>query len=1231
MDLPVWVSLLILGGTVVLSGLLGHWLARAWRLNDYGMSLSVVIGSVALAAAVCILLWPPKLGIDLSGGVILIYEIDREATALQQDAQDGPRRQVTSADIVPAIQMRLNPSGLEDVVVRPYGDDQVEVIIPRVEQAEIDRIKNIISQAGFLEFRIVANSNDHDYIIEAALDDANRGARQIKDEDGRTIGLWSALGRQLQGPNTGELRMSPLGTIFRNGDTGEVLTDENGNLRSEFLPADSGERNRLFESFGEDQQGVKNLQDYFADKLGIKNIDVLMAADDGYNVRGDHVDSVASGFDEQAFPSINFTMTAEGGVLFQGLTGENSPDPQTGFQRRLGILMDNNLISAPNLRSMISRNGQITGRFTQQEVDDLVQIIRGGSLPAALSPQPATESQISPLLGGVTIRQSVLALSLSLVFTLIVLVIYYRFAGLVACYALLANLAITVAVMILLKASFTLPGIAGLLLSVGMSVDANILIYERIREELGRGSKMRMALRNGFARATTTIIDSNVTTIIAGVVLYAIGTDVIRGFAVTLILGLLTSMFTAVFCARVILEVGERRHWYRDLYMMQWVKQTNLDFMGKRKILVTASAIMIAVGLAAAAARGVDLLDIDLAGGTSVDILLTEPLTEEELREKLDKEKFLALYHEIAAADKAALSETPNNESRIALLDEELKITDFDMTLLGLPEYTDDEGRPLAFGQAWRIDTSIPSVERLEATLQRIFAEGDGAKLVMREVEFTAPQAIAAAEPAKTPEKTTSEKTSPKTDGGAKPATDTTPPATSETPAAETPSAPAETPKSPSETPANEPAADDASAPMPTEPMPAEPTPSETPASEAPAEATPDADPRAAEPSPPTAPEAAAATDGARQDLPGPHEFAMAGDGDLTLLAQADTAAPADEAAPANEAAPADNTAPADTAEGDAAAETPAAETPPAAQAAGAATPSAPVRGRSESELTSRYRVSDDALKFQLVDAAEKLGIDLNVDRLEIVSQDDLGKKWTVRLPLPPDQAQRVLEQFQSSMANSAVFPSASKIGSKVASNMQRTAILSMVLSFFGIVVYLWIRFQRVAYGLAAIIATVHDILITLGIVALSHWLAPVFGFLLIENFKISLSVIAAFLTLVGYSINDTIVVFDRIREVKGKSPRLTLAMVNDSVNQTLGRTILTGGTVLVSLIILYVVGGAGIRGFAFTMIVGIIVGTFSSIYIGPPILLWLAEGARKMPETSGASEQLSKMPAERA
>jgi SecD/SecF fusion protein len=148
-----------------------------------------------------------------------------------------------------------------------------------------------------------------------------------------------------------------------------------------------------------------------------------------------------------------------------------------------------------------------------------------------------------------------------------------------------------------------------------------------------------------------------------------------------------------------------------------------------------------------------------------------------------------------------------------------------------------------------------------------------------------------------------------------------------------------------------------------------------------------------------------------------------------------------------------------------------------------------------------------------------------------------------------------------------------------------------------------------VVYGVAAVIAVIHDVIVTIGAIALSYWLANVLGFLQVEEFKISLPVVAAILTIIGYSLNDTIVIFDRIREIKGKSPHLTVSMINDSINQTLSRTILTSLTTLIVVVILYAIGGPGIHAFAFALIVGVVAGTYSTVFIASPVLLWMSGG----------------------
>ena len=187
------------------------------------------------------------------------------------------------------------------------------------------------------------------------------------------------------------------------------------------------------------------------------------------------------------------------------------------------------------------------------------------------------------------------------------------------------------------------------------------------------------------------------------------------------------------------------------------------------------------------------------------------------------------------------------------------------------------------------------------------------------------------------------------------------------------------------------------------------------------------------------------------------------------------------------------------------------------------------------------------------------------------------------------------------------LFERITNFGSTVAGETRTLALIATVASWLIIIVYLWFRFKSLVYGLAAVLALVHDVLVTLGAVAVTYWLATIPGireFLLLDQFKIDLPMIAAFLTLIGFSVNDTIVIFDRIREIKGKTPYLTAKMINDAINQTLSRTILTSFTAWLVVVILYILGGEGLHGFAFALVVGFLSGTYSTIYIATPILI---------------------------
>ena len=277
-----------------------------------------------------------------------------------------------------------------------------------------------------------------------------------------------------------------------------------------------------------------------------------------------------------------------------------------------------------------------------------------------------------------------------------------------------------------------------------------------------------------------------------------------------------------------------------------------------------------------------------------------------------------------------------------------------------------------------------------------------------------------------------------------------------------------------------------------------------------------------------------------------------------------------------------------------------------------AVTPSDDENGyTSATTLTFDERISRMGVEELLNSAADRL--EISRPRYNVSNPvwdgtgDDGFKEWELLLTSDTSTTENILQDLDSNYSKAPLILSSSTIGTAVAGDMQSAATMAILVSLIGIVGYIWIRFQRVTYGLAAVLALVHDVAISLGAVALSYYLSGPLGFLMIDEFRISLPIVAAFLTIIGYSLNDTIVVFDRIREVKGKSPQLTAEMTNTSINQTLSRTLLTSLTTMIVVLILYTFGGQGIHGFAFALLIGVVVGTYSSIFIASPALVWMA------------------------
>jgi preprotein translocase subunit SecD len=264
------------------------------------------------------------------------------------------------------------------------------------------------------------------------------------------------------------------------------------------------------------------------------------------DITGDYLTDARVGFDNQQRPLVNFTFNPQGGELFADLTSENIGNP-------LAIILDSQVYSAPNVRGRIGARGQITGRYTMAEASDLSVILRAGSLSVPVVIEE--ERTVGPALGADSIRNGQNAMIVGLILVVIFVAVYYQLAGVYAGIALAANLIMLLGVMSMFEATLTLPGLAGIVLTVGMAVDANVIVFERIREEL-RGSKTpRAAISTGFSKAFLPIMDANITTLGTAIVLFNYGTGPIKGFAVTLSIGIVTSVFAALVVSRLLFEI----------------------------------------------------------------------------------------------------------------------------------------------------------------------------------------------------------------------------------------------------------------------------------------------------------------------------------------------------------------------------------------------------------------------------------------------------------------------------------------------------------------------------------------------------------------------------------------------------------------------------------------------------------------------------------------------------
>lgn len=906
--------------------------------------------------------------------------------------------------------------------------------------------------------------------------------------------------------------------------------------------------------------------------------------------------------------SVSFTLDPAGGARFEKLTEAN-------VDRPLCIILDNEAMSAPNIRSAIREHGQITGDFTIEEVTLLCNVLEAGSLDARLKETPLSTRTIGPSLGEGNRMMGIRASVTALIAVVVFMAVYYLYGGVIADIALTLNMLVTLGIMALIQGTFTLQGIAGLVLTLGMAVDANVLIFERVREEQDRGVSLKTAIKLGYDRAFWVIFDSNLTTIISAIILGYVGTEEIKGFALTLGLGLCVSMFTALFVTRrffdvmvqtrvnpvetrrcwggsiliaaggaLILATGwalNRHHedWHQSglaglgafvlvfggaaiallslMWAMRWIsfvagthrtnripmlyliRPTNVDWMGKQKYFWAVSGVLTLGGL---------LLFALQPKKTLLDIEFLGGTAVQVTLEAAQDGKTVtdAQVEEIVrgAADRKQAAGWLNWAAERLAAAKVTKAEDGSFVIetpdLNEMQLTALLAQSLEGEEKVSKNWANPAPGGLRGIAVRMKDSGTPLDAFLKDVAAVVQDAKRAAQDLSTSARVQSVEEYGQESGHRDHAFEIVTTETNKRLVGE-------------------------------------------------------------------------AVLAALSQHPESFTVRVERGVGFTLMTDAERAT--EGAFPIG------------------------LEDRELGQVLG------PIAGQAARTNVVRYKggvvtVVDALDPPQTVEAVrqriknmrlqpeyERHGwresdviglvpagqsgpgpdgrIAPTFSRVAIVVSDENLPYYDNEEAWRRDLATPELQLVQAALSSERSLDKVTQFAPQVAAQAAQQAVIAIVLSLIAMIAYLWFRFGTMEFGLGAILGLIHDVAVALGAITVTHWIAKTFlgDILLISEMRIDLAVVAALLTIVGYSVNDTIVVFDRIRENRGRLATLSPRLINDAINQTIPRTVLTAFTTFVVVFILYVFGGPGVHGFAFAMLIGTVTGCYSSIAIAAPIL----------------------------
>ncbi len=983
----------------------------------------ILILTVLIVSIVAMVVVRPRLGLDLRGGTRVVLRIPFEKAVAQQQITQAElsNKRALIEQMIEIYRARIDPDGVKEPQITPEGEDRIVIELPSVAAntarqataalanpiSATDRILQLAAEneealkgfpAGGGWVLVQKESILYERRTGNELVGLTRGAVEPPSphEAGATVVLKETDDLVQLLTSTGELHfyIGASEDDFERADTDRTTEEkavkawmaahpEAKNLEAyNALPRDQGgppskPKVRWFTSSDEREAEVS-----FAERHPIAVVE-----DEDPNWRFSGSDLVSEGvgpqIDEMGHPAVAFKIVESKSDYFGDFTDEHENDP-------MAIVINSEIVTMPTINERLPGEGIIKGGgiagFKQEEVDQLVTVLRSGSL--RIRPEIESQERVGATLGEESIRNGTRSAIVSLVVVFAFMIAYYRRLGVLAAISLVANIAILLGVMSFWQATLTLPGIAGIILTMGMAVDSNILIYERIREEQLRGRKPLQAAKDGFAHASATIVDSNLTTLVSGIVLYVLGSGPVRGFATTLCVGILTTMFAALLVTRVLVHFQLKNKKIEEWKMARWISDPKIRFMAKAKPAIALSLIVIVAGLITFfSLPDREKLGIEFVGGVNMKVRTEAPLPTQEIRQRV-------------ASIPGTIGETSEVKALLASGGEEEGYNEFRITFKSV----DEAQAPAARGE-------------FTDTLKD-FVEGEIRNALSDVLEK------------------------------------------------------------------------------------------------------------------------------------GPYEISVQ--------------------------------------------------------------PGTPMSTAIGTLYFERPHPVEDLKKALGAVPIEEV----TVEKVEgpIAAYRFEGKVPPDRIDLAVGQSieQQILIASKDSQQQPYLWAQPigdiSTIGAAVVSELRDKALLALVVSLFAIVMYIRVRFAEYSYGIAAVVALIHDVLVTLSALAFVVFLENRFGITLVDA-EINLSTIAAFLTLIGYSVNDTVVTFDRVRENLPRMKASLYDVLDISINQTLSRTILTAGTVFLTVMILLAFNFGSrnvLESFSFAMLVGVIAGTYSSVFIAAPVLLWL-------------------------